>query len=203
MNQKTRIILLLLFLIIGGSFLLFYKIRDLETKQTLTTNAFVRNLSWQTGFLPNVPFKKGDELEFSSVLSTDRSESLRIGIDKIRNLIDIEKIEWNDHTITEADLNHLSLQDSGILKVTGKSKNFSTEEQPAVDLFNITPIQNTTASGATVTGSGKTDETPKPNEKILPPTNLSLSATAFNSNINNLLVITGKHLEDVAFVNIG
>ena len=58
MDQKIRILVLLSLLVLGGAFLFFYRIADLDVKPLMQTSFLMRNLTWQTDFGMDIPFKK-------------------------------------------------------------------------------------------------------------------------------------------------
>ena len=92
------------------------------------TESFMRNLTWQMGFQKNVPYKKGDTVEFSSVFSSDTSRYLSLDISSVKKFLDIESIELDGQIIGEDALLNLHLWDSSLLKLTGKAKNNSNNE---------------------------------------------------------------------------
>lgn len=156
----------------------------------------MRNLSWQTDFARFIPYKKGDTLEFISSLSSSDPEEVRIDISNLKNHIDIDSIELNGEKVSEDILTSVRTQDSSFLKVTGKSKNPQDDNFSIENLIKITPL--------------KIEKKIEKKENIVlmsgslsVPSSISIPLTFFNSNINNLIRITGNNLENVDIVNIG
>lgn len=178
--------------------LFFWKIRDFDFASDFKREFFVRNLTWQTDFLPSVPYKKGDLLEFTSIFSLTHPRDVGLDISRIKSLIDIERIELDGRTISENELSKIHITESGLLKITGKAKNMSTPESEKQD---ISPVVVTTIKTTTVEKPEILEEEIISPEKE--PSNLVFHGTKYNSNINNLIPITGSSLEMIEFVNIG
>ena len=197
MNKHYRIILLILLLVIWGVFLVFYKIRDLDFSSGFVTKFFVRNLTWQTDFRESVPYKKGDEIEYSWIFTSDSWKDIDLDISTIKNTIDIEHILLDDKEIREADLKNLQTKDSSLLKITGKAK--KTDNNNAAPVVPIKLLETTKEAIK--------NETIKTEDIVSPPEtesqNIAITQTKYNSNINNLLTFRGQELGNVKFVNIG
>lgn len=176
--------------------LFFWKIRDFDFGSDFKREFFVRNLTWQTDFLPSVPYKKGDLLEFTSIFSLTHPRELGLDISRIKSLINIERIELDGRTISENELSKIRITESGLLKITGRAKNMSTPESEKLD---ISPVLVTNVEVEVPKELPK--ETDIPAEKE--PSNLVWYGTKYNSNIGNLIPITGSGLETIEFVNIG
>ncbi|MDP2103967.1 MAG: hypothetical protein Q8K26_03535 [Candidatus Gracilibacteria bacterium] len=197
MNKNYKITLLVLILIFGGLFLFFWKIRDFDFGSDFKREFFVRNLTWQTDFLSSVPYKKGDILEFTSIFSLTHPRDIGLDISLIKSLIDIERIELDGKTVSEKDLSQIHITESALLKITGRAKNTSTPENEKQDISPII-VTNTEVE------IPKEAEVPK---EVIPPekepSSLVFHGTKYNSNINNLISVTGSGLESIEFVNIG
>jgi len=196
MNKNYKITLLVLILIFWGLFLFFWKIRDFDFGSDFKREFFVRNLTWQTDFLPSVPYKKWDILEFTSIFSLTHPRNIGLDISLIKSLIDIERIELDGKTVSEKDLSEIHITESALLKITGRAKNMSTPESEKQDI-SPTLVTNTEVEII----KEVTEEVDIPPEKE--PSNLVFHGTKYNSNINNLISITGSGLESIEFVNIG
>ncbi|MDD2892161.1 MAG: hypothetical protein PHQ95_04300 [Candidatus Gracilibacteria bacterium] len=194
MNKKYRILLLLSILIVGGFFLFFLKIRDFDFSSHLRTESFMRNLTWQTDFQKNIPFKKGDMIEYTEIYSSDTPRDLALDISSLKKLLDITQIELDGQIISEDTISNLHLKDTSSLKIIGKAKTTNTN-----DIDNIPTITTTTLRTL------KEEET-IPNIENIPdtePQNITLQEIQYNSNINNLISITGTNLARISLVNIG
>ena len=88
----------------------------------------MRNLSLQTDFRASVPYKKGDDLEFSWLLSGDSPRSVALDIESIKNSLDIEHIYLDDTEIRESDLSRIQVQDTSLLKIIGKARRQNSED---------------------------------------------------------------------------
>ncbi len=103
----------------------------------------MRNLSWQTDFRASVPYKQGDDMEFSWLLSGDTPRSIAFDIESIKNSLDIEHIFLDDREIRESDLRSIRVQDTSLLKVIGKARKQSTEDARIEPKIISTPETNT------------------------------------------------------------
>lgn len=193
MSKRYRIALLVLVLILGGVFLFFYKVRDFEFGSHSETRFVVRNLSWQTDFRPSVPYKKGDDMEYTWIFSGDSPRSVAFDLSPLRNSIDIERIELDGKEVLEKELRNIHVTDSSLLKITGKAKNTGTTEttlQPRIVTIED-PKKNEPEQKMSV-------QAPQ-----IEPSDITLSDTKYNSNINNLVALHGKNMDSIEFVNIG
>lgn len=154
----------------------------------------MRNLTWQTDFQKNIPFKKGDMIEYTEIYSSDTPRDLALDISSLKKLLDITQIELDGQIISEDTISNLHLKDTSSLKIIGKAKTTNTN-----DIDNIPTITTTTLRTL------KEEET-IPNIENIPdtePQNITLQEIQYNSNINNLISITGTNLARISLVNIG
>lgn len=194
MTKRSRIALFSLLLVLAGVFLFFYKIRDLDFGSRFETRSLMRNLTWQTDFRENVPYKKGDELEYTWIFSGDSPHRIGLDLSMFRNTLDITRIELDDREIDENDLRNIRVKDASLLKITGKAKNTSTNE--TIDLKPEITVETTEKE--------EVIEPPKAEENTgSDASGIILERTRYNSNINNLVTIRGKDLGSIEFVNIG
>lgn len=152
----------------------------------------MRNLTWQTDFRSSVPYKKGDDLEYSWIFSGDSPRNIAMDISLLRNFLDITRMELDDKEVSEKDLSHMYIRDSSLLKITGKAKNTSSTEtvlQPKI----VVEIQEREKEEV------QKEEVPIPQTE---PTGITIDQTRYNSNINNLLTLRGQNLSAIEFVNI-
>ncbi|HBB27596.1 TPA: hypothetical protein DCZ36_03835 [Candidatus Gracilibacteria bacterium] len=196
MNKRYRIALLLIILILGGLFLFFYKVRDIDFSSDFYTRFFMRNLTWQTDFRTSVPYKKGDIVEYTWIFSGNSPRNIAFDIFPLKNFLDIERIEFDDREIQEKDLGNIHIRDSSLLKITGKAKNTSTDN--AVIQPKITTTEETDREDKSIEEKEKLVSIPQTE-----PTDITLDITGYNSNINNLVTLRGKNLDSIEFVNIG
>lgn len=154
----------------------------------------MRNLSWQTDFRASVPYKKGDDIEYTWIFSGDSPRTIAFDLSAIKNAIDIERIELDDTEVQEKDLQNIHTKDSSLLKITGKAKNTSTSDavvQPKI------VIQEEKAEKE----EPKKEEVPQ--NPQTEPSGITIAEMKYNSNINNLITLQGKNLDSIEFVNIG
>lgn len=156
----------------------------------------MRNISWQTDFRRNVPYKQGDEMEFSWLFSGDAPRNIALDIAHIKDSLDIEHIFLDDTEIQESDLGRIHVQDASLLKITGKARKQSTEDNFQEPKIVVTPDTNT---GKTTPIVAPIAATPLLQE----PSNIEATETKYNSNINNLITFRGQSTESIEFVNIG
>ena len=193
MSKHFKLVFLTFVLILSGLFLLVFKIRDLDSLPHSETSFFMRNLSWQTDFRPSVPYKKGDDMEFTWVFSGDSPRTVGFDISGVKNSLDIEHIFLDDKEIQEADLKNIHVQSSSLLKITGKALKLSTD-----DVFvepKITTKEESTQKNIDVSSTGSA----VPEKE---PSLIRADQTEYNSNINNLLTLHGESLDNIEFVNI-
>lgn len=193
MSKQYRILLLILILMLWGLFLFFYKVRDFDFGSHFETKFFMRNLTWQTDFRTSVPYKKGDNIEYTLVLSWDSPRNIAVDLSSIKNSIDIERIELDDTEIQEKDLISIHTKDSSLLKITGKAKNTSTTDLVIPPKVTIT---------REIVKKEEIKEKIPTQVTLLEPTDIVINQINYNSNINNLVALHGKDLDSIEFVNI-
>jgi hypothetical protein len=157
----------------------------------------MRNLTWQTDFQKNIPFKKGDIVEYTEIYSSDTPQDLALDISALKKLLDITQIEFDEQIISEDAISNLHLKNTSSLKIVGKAKTTSTNDMESSPP-TITATTLRTFKEEKVISPPVIDITPD-----VEPQNLTLQAMQYNSNINNLISITGSNLNHVSLVNIG
>ncbi|MFA6090556.1 MAG: hypothetical protein WC774_02165 [Candidatus Gracilibacteria bacterium] len=199
MNQfYYRLLFISILPIVGIFCLLFFRTESITAPDIVRIGTFMRNNTWQTDFGPQIPYKKGDEVEYSFFLSSDIPREVHISLETLEKSLDITGIEMDGKTIDKNILNTLSLNNSSLLKITGKAKHPS---ENTGETTNISPLIKIETMKTTEVPIVKTESPIEP--VIGEPRNLRFGTHSFNSNIANLLSITGENLSNIAFVNIG
>ncbi len=75
-------------------------------------------MTWQTEFYDEVPYKKGDVIEYTKVFTSSDARYIQLDISNVKKNIDITEIEINDIKSAINDAISLNLQDASIVKIT-------------------------------------------------------------------------------------
>ncbi|EKE29756.1 MAG: hypothetical protein ACD_2C00105G0003 [uncultured bacterium (gcode 4)] len=159
----------------------------------ITSDTYMKNLSWETWMKRDVPYKKWDDLEFLWIYRW-WDFLAHIDIQDILKSMDISSISWNWTRISQGDLWSIMISSDtpGILKIEGKAKKWNDWWRLKADAQIISKITKPTQE----------KEKDMVNPKIGIAKNISLKASSFHSNLNNLVEINWENLNSISFVMI-
>lgn len=212
-NYKLYIIIILWLFLLG----IYFLTNNNSNQWNNIKDFLIKNLNWDSPLQNDVPFVKGNDLELYYIIDNDNGNSAYINIEKLQEKIDIEKIEIWDTLIDIKKNINIKIDQTTPLKITGKSKVNNSDNIPNLkDLVDIKVTQENIENIFTTTWSTVEQEDIKiedieADEKIIEIedeidndfSKLKLSNTQFNSNINNLLEISWKNIENIKYLNIG
>ncbi len=78
----------------------------------------MRNITWQTEFQGEVPYKTGDIVEYTRVFTSNKARHIKLDISSLQKGIDITKIEVNDKELPLGDTIVFDLIDVSLVKIT-------------------------------------------------------------------------------------
>lgn len=179
-------------------FVLFFKNINLNNNQKELSgiDSFIKNTSTQTAYEKNTFYKKWDLLDFISFINFGNNKRIWLDLSWIKNNLDINDIYINDNKVDESKIDSLYLSWMTIVKVIWKAKTNNLDwniNQNNLIKVNILEEQN---------NEEETKEIVAPIKQWKEPSNIKLLNANFSSNINNLLQIKWKNLEEIGFVNI-
>lgn len=192
MNKKKLISLFIAFDIIILSLIFYFFVFNSDffnKNNTLKEDLFVRNISWDTSFLDNVPYKKSELLEFNIIFPWDWKNKITLDLNKIKENFKIQKIliddkEQNQDNIIIDETNSIKIIweaiDNWILK-RDDYKNLIKDYEKIPKEEIKKEIENINFSWSL---------------------NIKFDKNNLNSNINNLLEITWTWREFIKYVNI-
>ncbi|MDD5213775.1 MAG: hypothetical protein PHG82_05100 [Candidatus Gracilibacteria bacterium] len=188
---KLSLVLISLFFLV---FISFYELRKIDFFDTNSIFDFIiKNNSNDSGVGKDVFYKKGDNIEYTFFMKKDFDGTISINTDKLDKIMKDYDIYIDDEKISKDDLKNIKINDKKIIKFKGtalKDNIIKTKDETVDDLVDINIIK---------------EEEKKDDVKILTGAlaNVKLSNLSFNSNINNLLIISGDNLGNIQYVNIG
>ncbi len=187
---KISILLISLFFLVFTS---FYELRKIDFFDSENLFDFVwknDSLSWTT--TKDLFYKKWDLLEYNFFLQKDFEWTISINTDKLDKIIKDYDIYLNDEKINKNRLKNLKIDSSKILTFKWKAinnKTINTKDKTISDLIDVVVVDQNEISDKKTTITWSLN-------------NVKLSSLNFNSNINNLLVISWDNLENIQYVNI-
>lgn len=154
----------------------------------LLQKLYIKNLSWNTDYSQDVPYKKNDEVELFLFLESLKDKSCKIDYSLIEKDFLIKKILIDDKEIKKEDL--VDLNSWAWIKIIASAKqNWSLK---TTDLKLDYSLNTTTNSWNTL----KEVEVEK--NKIL----FNLEKTSFNWSVNNLVLAYWSWLEQIQYIKI-
>ncbi|MBW7954503.1 hypothetical protein H3C61_01690 [Candidatus Gracilibacteria bacterium] len=187
-NYKKTIIFttILLFILI----IIYINLNSFSIKnENKNFEILFKNITWDTKLLKNIPFNNGNEIELNLLIPGDGKNNISLNKDKLKSL-NIEKIIVNDK---EVGLNESDFKNVDNIKIIGKSKNNGIlNENDFNDIINIK--------------EDKKEEIEIKNDikkSLTGSININLDKYNLNSNINNLIKISGDKKYLIKYVNIG
>lgn len=184
----------LIYKIIAGIFLgicfvyFFILWKNSDTKTPFQQDILLKNISWNTQIWESVPYKKWEEIEITFIFPWEGKNKLSLDLSKWNKNISVKKILIDD---TETDKNNIIVEDGQTIKIIGEALNdWVVKKEDYQDII----IEN-----EKIEEEKKQEET---NTHLSGSLNLQFHQTHFNSNINNLVEISGKEIDLIKYVNI-
>lgn len=187
---KLSLVLISLFFLV---FISFYELRKIDFFDTNSIFDFIiKNNSNDSGVWKDVFYKKWDNIEYTFFMKKDFDWTISINTDKLDKIMKDYDIYIDDEKISKDDLKNIKINDKKIIKFKWtalKDNIIKTKDETVDDLVDINIIK---------------EEEKKDDVKILTwaLANVKLSNLSFNSNINNLLIISWDNLWNIQYVNI-
>ncbi len=160
-------------------------------------DSFVRNATWDTALMKEVPANQGDSVEYTSILKPTSPQVVSVSIDALTSHLDAVQVSIDGRTVDPSELAHLTLTGSSLMKITGRVRDAQVTHTPIDTLVRIQTV-STLPTDTTATASGSTGVV-----AATTSSHIQFTETHFSSEINNLLQIDGDGLESVEYVNIG
>lgn len=192
--MKNKIIKFCLYF--SGIFLFFILVYFLEQKFWIDfiyknsndyVDKIITNKTWEITW-ENTAYKKWENIEYTFIISRDKSNQSNIDISNLENSINIKKIELDEKEIKKDDLKNIKLEEKSILKISWIAKLDSNK----IDYTDIKVNQLETYDEKEIT-----------KENISTGSiNFSIKNNNLNSNIDNILEITWTNLDQVEYINI-
>lgn len=185
----------ILSIIMGGTWV-FYQTHHSQDTHPIK-DSYIKNSKWGTQLQTNMPYSIGNSLEFYYILDPNTSEGrAKVNLEKLSEKIDITNIEfWEKQIDVDTNIN-FNLKKNTPLKISWVAKvNNNSNDSDTSDLLDIEIIPNTIAEEIAIS--------PEATETLKIPTNIWISETIFQSNLNNLLEISGDNIENILYVTIG
>lgn len=153
---------------------------------------FIRNNSWQSPFLDNVPYQKWDELELNLVLKNKWTNEIKLDLEKLKSKIKIKKIYINDREVNEND--NLTVSDWEKIKIIWEALDnwILKKDDENINVEIVDTIQ-------------KEEEIKEETQTWvinITSKEVFLEKTSLNSNINNLIELSWSWKDFVEYVNI-
>lgn len=194
--RRISIFLLLALSIVGGTWYLEMARQETPTGTPEDTGILMRNLSWGTSFEPFTPYKKNDELEFVFVTPSDSGDLASVDVSRLRDLIDITEIQADHEPIKESELDSIPVSGALTITVRGKARENTVNKTDLNGLVKIRfsrkkPVTDQSLEKPVITGSGAR------------PASLNIPSYILSSNIDNLIPISGEHLDTIDRVVVG
>lgn len=192
MSKFTKIFLTLISLF----FLVFVSLYELRKIDFFDANSIfdfiIKNNSSNSSVWKDIFYKKWDNIEYTFFMQKDFNWNISINTDKLDKVMKDYDIYIDDKKISKDNLKNLKIDDEKIIKfkwIAIKDNIIKTKEETVDDLIDIEIIKV---------------EEEKDDIKTLSwtLTNVTLSNLNFSSNINNLLIISGKNLSNIQYINI-
>ncbi|MCK9272090.1 hypothetical protein M0P65_00925 [Candidatus Gracilibacteria bacterium] len=159
----------------------------------VNSSLFIKNLTWQTNGSDFVPFKKNDSLDFTFVFDSLFGNSLNLNISKLEKKINIKEIYINDEKKDKNSLKNIHFKNILKLRIVGDAIQNSLENENIKNDVEVELIGD------------KPEEIVE--EEIIDKTKevliFTFNSQNFNSNINNVLEISGQNLELIDYLVIG
>ncbi len=160
--------------------------------EKIHSDTYSKNLTWWTPLMQDSPFRKWDDLEIVEIISWWDFKAM-LDLSKISEIIDINKIEYNwkrykDKIWLEVIV---SKESPAIVKIVWKAK---LNKQDDLLKINVTKTEELISKKEEI------------QEKKITSSNkaswIKINWEKFNSNINNLLIMSWNDLDNISHVLI-
>lgn len=187
---KISFVILSLFFLV---FISLFELRKIDFFDAWDLFDFIsKNNTWDSEASKNIFYKKWNEIEYNFFMQKDFIWTISINTNKLDKIMKDYDIYIDDEKITKEDLKNLKIDSSKIIKIKWIALNDKTTKDKDENIDDLLDIEIV-----------KEDEII---EEILESTwtlnNIQLSSHNFNSNINNLLIISWNNLENIEYINI-
>lgn len=189
MISKNLIYKIIALIFLGACFVYFFLIWKNFTQKNISfqQDILLKNLSWNTPIWDIIPYKKWEEVEITFIFPWEWKNKLTLDLTKWNKNISVKKILIDE---AETDKNNIIVEDWQTVKIIGEALNdWSLKKEDYEDII----IENEKLE------EEKVEEV---NTDFSGSLNLSFHQTSFNSNINNLVEISGDQIEFIKYVNI-
>lgn len=187
MNKKNYVILaifLISILIIISRELIFNKSILIENKNEISH--IVKNDSWWTYSDSETPYKIWDEIEHIFVIYKDQKTKANIDISNIEKEVNIKELSIDWKNIKKDDLKNILIDKNSILKIKWIAKIWSEDSKADIVVKDLEKLKDYVFTWSVSTWT----------------LSFEIKNNNFNSNINNIIEITWKWLDQVDYVNI-
>lgn len=198
MNKKiTAVSVIFLSLILS---FIFYEISrkanlevEVEEKEVIS-EAFVKNNSWESDYTTDIPYTKGNELEYVYIIEPQENKEAEIDISKIWERVEVDTVEinWEEIDVINNKIT-VDTSEAQSIKIKGTAKINKTEEENIDENIEVT-VKEKKENAPVIEESEEIDKTDI--------SNLSLNTYSFSSNIDSLLIITWENIESISALTI-
>ncbi len=188
--NKLSLVLISLFFLV---FISFFELRKIDFFDAKNLFDFIsKNNTWNSEAWKDTFYKKWNEIEYSFFINKDFNWIVSIKTEKLDKIMKDYDIYINDKKVSKDDLKNLKINNSDIIKIKWiaiKDKTTKDSDEQIDDLLNIEIIEEKEIMTEEIVITWSLS-------------NIKLSSLNFNSNINNLLVISGENLINIDYINI-
>ena len=170
----------------------FYFFNNLNNKKNINSSLFIKNITWQTNWNDFVPFKKNDSLDLTFIFDADFGNILNINLDRLLKKINIKEIYINDEKKDRNSLKNIPFNNILKLRIVGDAMQNSLEDENIKNDIQVDVIWEKVEEIA------KEEIVDKSKQLVVS----SFNSQNFNSNISNILEISGKNLELIDYLII-
>lgn len=174
-------------------FIYFYELKKIDFFDNENLFWFIwKNITWDSEISKNIFYKKWDKIEYSFFLEKDFNWNISIDNKKIDNIIENYDVFINDEKIDKNSINKLKINSDSVIKFRWIAKNDKLNNSKDIkldDLINIKIISEEKTTKNTITKTWTVND-------------INLSNFIFNSNINNLLIVSWNNLDKISYINI-
>lgn len=192
--KKITIIITSIISIFFLVFIYFYELKKIDFFDNENIFWFVwKNLTWDSSNSENIFYKKWDKIEYSFFIEKEFNWNVKISTEKIDNLMKDYHIYINNEKINKDNLKNIKVNSNTIIKFKWIAKNnklSENKEEKLNDFINIEILSEEKIITDEINYSWSVQ-------------NINLSNSIFNSNINNLLIVSWENLEQISYINIG
>lgn len=189
MNKKNYIFIavFIIFILLIYTFELYINktIPITENKEEITH--IIKNNTWWTYNENNTPYRIWDEIEHIFIIYKNQKTKVDINIDSLEKNINIKEINIDWKNIKKSDLKNLIIDKESILKIKWIAKIDNSQNIDKIEIKDLEKIKSIDATWSLLSTW---------------TINFEIKNNNFNGNINNILEIDWKWLEQIDYVNI-